>query len=385
MRFASRVFKAHVLSERGSVSLFMNRPILWVPVLLFLASNLFVASFARVAHWVIGVPSVNVSALCRWDCGWYSSILAFGYDASPHFPPADGAANWSFFPLFPSTALPLTRLLGLPVQLALVLASKAALLLAIWSFLLLVRDQLSGIGDFFLAGALVAFNPYILHAHAGYAEPLYFTLCSLAFWALARGQWIESGILGGFLSAVRIVGVLFCVSYLIACLKRVGIKLAIRDRTMAIPLGMLLCPLGITLYALYLYYHTGDALGFLHIRIHWHQSVDNPLTILWSALAERGWSRVWGLMALAGFAASAWLVKLGRAELGAYLAGAILMSLAGGISALPRNLWWQAPFLYAIFNLLKRYQSLSVLYFPFAGGLASVITFWWFTQKDFVM
>jgi len=34
--------------------------------------------------------------------------------------------------------------------------------------------------------------------------------------------------------------------------------------------------------------------------------------------------------------------------------------------------WWQPPFLYAIYFLLKRHAAWWVIYAPFAGGMASV-------------
>lgn len=374
----------HASSNFRICSWIVIRPDIWVAAVLFMASNFFVSSFARIARWELGAPSATLGSLCRWDCGWYASIISSGYDEMPHAHAAGDAANWPFFPLFPVLSMPLTRLPGVPLALAAVIASKIALAAAIWSFLLLVREHMSETFDYFLAGGLVAFNPYVIYGHAGYAEPLYFALCSLGFWALGRDRWIESGLFGALLSATRMVGFLFSISYLVACLKRVGLRGITRDRTLAIPLGLLLCPLGMVLFALYMYHHTGDALAFEHIHVAWHKTPGNPLGILWTALVDRGWTRVWAIMAIGGFAASILLFKIRRPEMGVYLTGAILMPLAGGITGMPRNIWWQAPFLYAIFTLLKRYRSLSLIYMAFTAAMASIMVFWWFSEKAFL-
>lgn len=64
---------------------------------------------------------------------------------------------------------------------ATVLASKLELFGAIFVFLLWLHPHFEDAREYFLAGALVALNPYLIYAHAGYSEPLYFTVACLGF------------------------------------------------------------------------------------------------------------------------------------------------------------------------------------------------------------
>jgi hypothetical protein len=51
---------------------------------------------------------------------------------------------------------------------------------------------------------------------------------------------------------------------------------------------------------------------------------------------------------------------------------------------MPRYVWWQPPFLYVIYFVLKRYPAWWVVYAAFAGGMASFMVLEWSTQHSFV-
>ena len=93
-----------------------------------------------------------------------------------------------------------------------VVASNFALYFGILAFLYMVRSRANSFRDTVLAGALVAFNPAIVYAHGGYAEPLCFALAAAGFGLLERRCWIEAGIAGGLLGAARPTGILFIVA-----------------------------------------------------------------------------------------------------------------------------------------------------------------------------
>ena len=156
---------------------FLRRnPEIWVAIVLWLASNVFVTGIAKFATWEGGARYHSAADLCQWDCGWYGSVVEGGYDHAAH---TDGTANWPFHPAFPATAYPFRNWLKLPLGLSMVFASKAALLFAIYGFILLAGQPLDSTADHVRAGSLVAFNPYLIYAHAGYAEPLYFALAAM--------------------------------------------------------------------------------------------------------------------------------------------------------------------------------------------------------------
>jgi hypothetical protein len=288
-------------------------------------------------------------------------------------------------------AYPFHYWLRLSSPVSLVVASKLALLFSIYGFLLLLRNQTTSTTERFLAGSLVAFNPYIIYGHAGYSEPLYFAFLAFAFYVASRQWWIISGLMGGLLSATRMVGFLFSVPYTMMSLGGNSWRGWWRKIDSTKLIGLLLCPLGTAFYMLYLYRRTGDALAQVHIHIAWvGTQFSNPLQALWVPLHKHHWPRVWAGMAITGLLASVWLVKLRKSELGIYLGLSIVVALLGGSRAgdlygMPRYIWWQPPFLYAIYIGLKRYSAWWPVYLAFSSGIAAFVIIGWFTGHNFVV
>ena len=342
-------------------------------------------AFGQVAHWTEGAQQGRLIHDCQWDCTWYSTITARGYDKEPWPPGAGGSANWAFFPLFPMSAVVLKHMFHIDPPTATVLASKLELFGAIFAFLLWLRPYLDDNNDRFVAGALVALNPYLIYAHAGYSEPLYFTLACLGFWALDRQKWILAGLFGAGLSANRSVGLFFVLVYVIVALRDVGWRGILKDRSLRIVTGLLLCPMGLALFAIHLYRRVGDALAFAHVQVAWGRSWGNPLTVLSHTYELHGWPRVFVVMAVAGFLVSLWLMRK-RPELGIFLAVSVVLPCASGtMYGFPRYLWWQPPFLLAIYLWLRRRAAAWIVYFAVTGGLAAVLVLAWFVNKNFVV
>ena len=360
---------------------FLRRhPALWMAVVLWIGSNLFVQMIAEMGSWEGQAHYTGIADLCRWDCVWYGSVVEHGYNVEPN---PDAKANWPFHPAFPISVYPFFRWLKLPLPVAEVVASKLALLLAIYSFLLLLGDTADSHAESLFAGSLVAFNPYIIYAHAGYAEPLYFAVLSLAFYFLAQKKWVASGVAGALASLSRVIGFLFSISYAVAWLRDSHGRPAWRDSKRLV--GFLLCPLGTALFMLYLYHHTGDALAQVHVEAAWNKAVGNPLTVLREALGVPHWPRVWAAMTLLSFAASIYLFLLRKTELAIYLALSVTLSVSGGYLSVARYIWWQPPFLCAIYYFLKRYAAWRPLYLAFAAALAAFMILSWFGGNNFVV
>lgn len=359
-------------------------PELWISGVLFLASSFFVYGFGQAAHWTYAAQTRGLAAFCRWDCGWYASVTGTGYDTAPHHD-LEGAANWAFFPLFPLTGNACKHLFHLDAGTATVLASRIEYFAAILAFLLWMSPHLSGLNDRFFAGALVAFNPYLIYGHSGYSEPLYFTVCCLGFWALEQKKWIVAGVFGACLSATRMVGILFALVYAISVLRTVGLRSVVKGRSLNILIGLGLCPLGLALYTLYLHHHTGDALAFLHVLIAWGRATTNPLLVMLHSFRLHGWFRVWTVMAAGGLVVSAWLMRQ-RPEYASFLALTILMGMSSGSPwGLPRYLWWQPPLLYVIYFWLRRSPPAWMIYLAFAAGMASFMVMAWFSATNIVI
>jgi hypothetical protein len=375
-----------VQSRGRLLELVRRHPQICAAVILWIASNVFVFGLSRLTVWA-GGSYANYGDLCKWDCNWYGTVLEVGYHKAPNQFIWEDSANWPFHPVLPLSAYPLHYWFRISVPKSLVLASKGALLLAIYWFLLLVGDEGEDISECFRAGSLVAFNPYLIYAHAGYAEPLYFALSALALYLASRRRWIASGVAAAFLSATRLVGFLFVIPYMILSARLVGIRRVYKNRDLNVVLGLLLCPLGLAAYMLYMHHLTGDALAQVHVQTSrgWQKSPGNALDNLWLAITSHQWLRFWGVMSVAALALGVWLVKIRKPEFGIYLLASLLIALSGGVSAMPRYIWWQPPLLVAVYLILRRNQALWVLYLAFASGMAAFMIVHWLSGSTFVI
>jgi hypothetical protein len=188
-----------------------GRKMLAIAVVLWIASNVFVSSIAKFSTWESNGAYGHMADLCKWDCNWFGSVLESGYDRTPAR--SEAQANWLFHPLLPIAAFPLNRWLGLSRSLSLVIVGKLAFLGSIYAFLLMISGELHDPTDYVRAGALVAFNPYLIYGHAGYSEPFYFGSLCLAFYFAQKRSWMVSGCMGALVSAARMVGFLFSAAF----------------------------------------------------------------------------------------------------------------------------------------------------------------------------
>ena len=367
----------------GAKRFLQSYPRLTAALVLWVASWAFVSAFSVFARWETGATYFKQSDLCRWDCGQFASVLRYGYPKTPQ--PGTGFSTWLFHPLLPMLAYPLDHWFGLSAEKSLVLVSEAGFLLAIYAFLLMVSKEEQKTGDYLRIGALVAFHPYLIYAHAGYSESLYFALLCLAFYFAERARWILSGSMGALVSATRMPGFLFSGSYLLFAVG--GWKFPNYRRNSVTKLvGLLLCPLGTALYMLYLHARTGDALAQVHNHLTFiNAPPGNPLMVLHDALIGHHWWRVWGVMCVGAILAGVYLFRIGKSEYGVYLLLAIAMSLSGGAYGMPRYLWWQPPLMYAIYEWLRRHPAWWTPYLAFASGMAAFMVVEWFSGHNFVV
>ena len=138
---------------------------------------------------------------------------------------------------------------------------------------------------------------------------------------------------------------------------------------------------------LYMYHLTGDALAQVHVQTSrgWQKAPGNPFHTLHFALIAHHWDRWRGVINICALAMSAWLIKIGKQEYGLYLAGTILLALSGGMSAMPRYIWWQPPFIFGIYLLLKRFPQGWTIYLAFSAGMACFLVESWLLGRTFVI
>ncbi len=354
--------------------------LLFEGLLLFVASSLLVELISRAGALAFNMMPPSVSNLCRWDCKWYASITYHGYQLAP-VESFRGYANWAFFPAFPLSARALAMLTDIGTRLALVLTSKAFLLLAIIAFMVLVRRAIAPSAAL-LAGAVLAFNPYMVYGHVGYSESLYFALSTLAFYFISKQQWLAAGAIGGALSATRVVGLLIAVPYLVSVLRH---RRDLRREWPTMLLGLLLIPIGIVLFALYLRGLMGDGLAFDHVQVAWGRSLGNPIEVLRLGFKAGAWDAVFAGIGVVSLALSVLLIVRREYEYGLFLLVTTIIPISEGLLSLPRFVFWQMPFLYAIVRILHGRRWLEVAYFALAGGAAAFTLLGWFSGKSWII
>ncbi|MBO0730594.1 MAG: hypothetical protein J2P57_15160 [Acidimicrobiaceae bacterium] len=194
-----------------------------------------------------------IQALAAWDGGWYTSIAGHGYGASltPH------TASVGFFPLLPSV-IRIVGATGLGVLLAgalVVFVVGGAASIALWLLTAEVCDRQTADR----AVALWAFWPGAFVLSMIYSEGLTVLLACICLRALLRRSWVVAGVAAGLATATAPTAVV-----LLVCCAWVVIPALWRGVWRA-GVTLLLAPLGIVGYFLYLYARSGDL--FLWFRV----------------------------------------------------------------------------------------------------------------------
>ncbi|MBM6594327.1 mannosyltransferase family protein [Microvirga pudoricolor] len=280
---------------------------------------------------------------CQFDCGWYRTIATAGYHLKPAGHDAQDAANWAFFPLFP-----------LSVKLARWLVAKASYVdaaaainsaLFVLSCVLLYKINLRYASPLqaALGSVAFAFFPISFYFYAPYTESWFLFLSVLGLYFLQRKQFIRAGVAAAFLSATRNQGIFFAVVILAygieAYLALRGEDLARRLRLgLDVLLALVLTPVGMILFAAYLYWLVGDALAFVHVQRAWGRGFENPLWVILGIVRLGDPYGVYALFTfiLAGIAVTwlAWMRRYGEA---AFAALCVLSAgISGSFSSMPR-------------------------------------------------
>ena len=253
-------------------------------VIIFLISRIIMYYQFNIANAVIlhdhGTFS---SAMCKWDCKWYLTIINSGYDehirATPHI--WRGLANWAFFPLYPNLVALASKLTTLDAVTAGILLNQLLVFIAAIYFYRLLRLSFNDLNSRFGA-ILLIFSPFSVYFASLYTEGLFLVLSIAGFYYLKTNRGVTAAILGGLLSATRPVGVMLIVPIIVNYLRR---KKTLTQLALALSLAVS----GLFCYMLFLYFRTGDALAFQHIQKAWGrngwdlQHLDHQL---WSMLSD---------------------------------------------------------------------------------------------------
>lgn len=211
------------------------------------------------------------------------------------------------------------------------------------------------------SGIIAALNPYVIYGNAGYTESLFLFLSCFAFVLLKRKKYLTHGLVGALLGITRIVGIFIAASYTISAFKDF-INFPIKQK-IVIALGGVMIGVGLLGFIIFLHYHSGDPIAFIHIQQApgWGRSeIRNPFLNLTQNLAEFTNPPFRATISLVAIIFVIYLFCKKQYELAAFSALCTLIPLSTGLFSMPRFIWFQAPLLMVIAQLLN---NKKVFYF----------------------
>jgi hypothetical protein len=212
-------------------------------------------------------------SFAHWDAQWFLHIAEHGYDSRQ---------STSFFPLYPL----LVHALAWVTRSAVVAGVVISLVAAGFAAVALVRIARPLLGA---AGAvdsllLVALYPLAFVFTAPQSDALFLALVAWSFLLAQRGRGLAAGVLGALAVGTRLIGLALAPALLVLLWPR-----GRRVRDLARPAPILLLPLALGAYMLYLREHVGDAFAFQHAQqVFWLRETPStgPLGGLWISIVR---------------------------------------------------------------------------------------------------
>jgi hypothetical protein len=268
-----------------------------------------------------------VGALCQWDCRLYNDLAYNGYESSAH---PDGGANWAFFPLFPIVLSLFHFITGLSFIGSGAVLSQCCIGLAAVFARPLFKDDISG---YWIFCTLLIAGPLSFYYSTGLTEALFVMLTVIVLVCLQRGNYLAAGAAASLLSATRVTGVFIVLP--------IAVQAVIDYRRGTLTIGrallaLLLAPIGLIAFMIYMYVHVGDPLAFAHVQWVWGRSLHSPFFwIEWGL--RRGGLGFWLIVTAIG-ALTMCVVMALRGGLGAafFCAASLTLALSTGPDSMPR-------------------------------------------------
>jgi hypothetical protein len=246
-----------------------------------------------------GLLDVVFSPLAKWDAQHYLAIAFDGYAGThPGLPAAE--MRPAFFPLYPMTVRVLSGF-GASPGLVLIMAYAVALSCFFGALVLIHRLAVIELGERYARPALMllAFFPTAFFFGIPYTESMFLLVAAGAFLAARVGRWPVAGVLLALASATRAPGLLLVIP--IALFYLYGPR-ADRDpdssrggpwpryRGKPDAAWLLLTPVGLIGFSIYMHFALGDALVWQQAQELFGRHTVDPLSGLWAGLREAGTS-----------------------------------------------------------------------------------------------
>jgi len=274
----------------------------------------------------------NLRHLLNFDGGHYQNIARFGYIRK---------FQTAFFPLYPS----LIKILGLIVKSHIISALTISLVCTYLSILVLVKLYKKPISSLSLI-----FSPLAFFFLTGYTESLFLTLSLLSWYFFKKKKYVFSGLFGLLSSLSRLYGILLFPSYLLGFFLELPKDTRSKIASYKPIAPLLLIPLGLVIYMVYLQITYQDPISFIHAQSLWNRGeIVSPFRTFYryfkilttvSPIIIQYWVALLELLSLlVGLLASYYFYHAKQFSYSLYLfLGSIIPSLTGTLQSLPRFL-----------------------------------------------
>lgn len=188
----------------------------------------------------------------------------------------------AFFPVFPYISGWIHNILNINGLFSGLLTANIFLFLAILGFWKLLKLDYGNILSKQIIYLFLLF-PLSFYLGSVYSESTFLALVLASFLAARKQKWAAAGILGAVASAARPVGVFLMPALLVELWQQKQIKNLRRADFIKI-LWLLLIPLGLIFYMIYLNNHFGDALKFLHAQPSFGADRSDKIVLLYQVI-----------------------------------------------------------------------------------------------------
>ncbi len=211
-----------------------------------------------------------LNPLAHYDGVWFLHITALGYPNGLYA---------TFFPLYPLAVRAAGLLVGRDYELAGIALSTAFFLAAACLLYGLVALDF-GRGAAFWTVVFLSLFPTSFFFQAVYSESLFLLLSLACFWCLRRDRMVLAGVAALLASLTRVTGVLLLLPM---AMTYFGSHRRATGRDWARPVALLLPPLGLLGYCLFLWRAGGDPVAWSTGESDWGRHLTAPTSTVWHA------------------------------------------------------------------------------------------------------
>lgn len=292
----------------------------------------------------------------------------------------------------------MSQITGLSV---LVAGSVLTMLLTVWAAILSWPLFERNFRAYFLFCFFLFLGPFSYYFTTLYTEALFILLTAAGFVLLRQRDYVTAGLTGALLSATRATGLLFMAAIVLAALQHHlrdggtprGFLASLWKRTDLL-LAVALVPVGISLFAVFLWFHSGDALAFQHIQRAWGRAFANPFWNLWLTLELQfktgnfhtiSTDLAFGLAALFGMAMAVAMAVKGRWDWAIFSLFGVLLPLSTNAYSMLRFVVGLAPVLIMAALLASQSKTLFYLLLPVLLILDVFLLPTWMSRSYYLM